>query len=102
MNYRVVFRERRSEKATGAANPVGFLQGSLSDNVVRKSSFVARKGPEVKSSSDPVEADEELSGLGTETWEYEVAEGKDQEFKDALLNSGSMIEFTPIRMVDRE
>jgi len=102
MNYRVVFRERRSEKATGGANPVAFLQGSLSDNVVRNSSFVARNGPEAKTTSDPVEADEELSGLGTETWEYEVAEGKDQEFKDALLNSGSMIEFTPIRMVDRE
>jgi hypothetical protein len=49
-----------------------------------------------------VDDDIEFRHLGTEIWEYEVVEGRDQEFKDALLNSGSIIEFTPIAQVERD
>lgn len=96
MRYRVVFRERASSRGSTAENPVGFLEGDLSDAVVRESTFVLRKAPELKKSTDPIEDDEAFRHLGTEIWEYDVAEGKDQEFKDALLNSGSIIEFAPI------
>jgi hypothetical protein len=96
MKYRVVFRERAAPKGRIRENPIGFLQGGRSDSVVRKSTFVLRHEPEFKRSADPLEDDADFRHLGTETWEFEVAEGKDQEFKDALLNSGSMVEFAPI------
>ena len=96
MKYRVLFRERANKQGDGDENPIGFLQGDSSDNVVRRSTFVLRKDPESKASPDSVEPEDELIGLGTELWEYEVAEGRDQDFKDALLNSGSIIEFTAI------
>jgi hypothetical protein len=96
MRYRVVFRERMSGRDGALENPVAFLQANRSDEIVRQAVFVLRKDPEVRLSTDPFAEDEEFRGLGTHTWEYEVAEGKDQEFKDALLNSGSMLEFTPI------
>ena len=96
MRYRVVFRERVSGREGALENPVAFLQANRSDEIVRQAVFVLRKDPDVRSSTDPLPADEEFLGLGTQTWEYEVAEGKDQEFKDALLNSGSIVEFTPI------
>lgn len=101
MNYRVVFRERGNKKGDAGENPIGFLQGG-SENVVRRSSFIRRTDPEVKTVADPLEGDDEFLSLGTEVWEYEVAEGKDQEFKDALLNSGSIIEFTLIGAGQRE
>jgi hypothetical protein len=100
MRYRVVFRERASQKGRIADNPIGFLQDA-SDGVVRTSTFVVRKDAEAKHSTDPLEPEEEFPGLGTEIWEYDVAEGKDQEFKDALLNSGSIVEFSAIARSDR-
>jgi hypothetical protein len=102
MKYRVIFRERAGVSRGVVQNPVGFLQGSLSDSVVRTSKFVLRNDPEFKNSSDQADDDVEFRHLGTEIWEYEVVEGRDQEFKDALLNSGSIIEFTPIAQVERD
>jgi hypothetical protein len=96
MKYRVVFRERgRSGRAT-AENPVAFLQGNRAEDIVRRAVFVFRRDPEPTAPAEPLIHDEEFAALGTQTWEYEVAEGKDQEFKDALLNSGSLVEFTAI------
>jgi len=101
MKYRVVFRERASQQGGSAENPVGFLQSDLSEGIVRNSTFVLRSAPEAKHSTDPLEEDEELRALGTQIWEYDVAEGRDQEFKDALLNSGSIVEFTLIGTGER-
>jgi len=95
MKYRVVFRERANSGGS-SESPLSFLHGEVSGGIVRGSTFVVRKAPEWKSSADSLEDDEEYSRLGTEIWEFEVAEGKDQEFKDALLNSGSILEFAPI------
>jgi hypothetical protein len=102
MKYRVVFRERQDQREAVAENPIGFLQNELSGRIVRRASFLSRQGPDGKPPADPFEHDEELRRLGTEIWEYDVAEGKDQEFKDALLNSGSILEFTLIGDGERD
>lgn len=102
MKYRVVFRERAGASRGVAQNPIAFLQGSLPDSVVRDSKFVLRNDPEFKNSSDHSEDDTEFRHLGTEVWEYEVADGRDQDFKDALLNSGSIIEFAPITQAEKD
>jgi len=102
MKYRVVFRERAGANRGVAQNPIGFLQGNLSDSIVRNSRFVVRRDPEFKHTSDQSDDDVEFRHLGTEVWEYDVAEGRDQEFKDALLNSGSIIEFVPIAQIERD
>lgn len=96
MTYRVVFRERATRAGAAAENPLAFLQANRSYEVVRHALFVSRKDPEVRAPADSLTEDEEFLSLGTQTWDYEVAEGKDQQFKDALLNSGSMVEFTPM------
>jgi hypothetical protein len=96
MRYRVVFRERGASGRGTALNPVAFLQGNRAEDIVRHAVFVFRRDPDVTAVPEPLTHDEDLPGLGTQTWEYEVADGKDQEFKDALLNSGSLVEFTAI------
>lgn len=96
MRYRVVFRERGTGGRRIAENPVGFLQANRAEDIVRHAVFVFRRDPELTAATEPLRDDQEFSELGTQTWEYEVVEGKDQEFKDALLNSGSLVEFTAI------
>jgi hypothetical protein len=43
---------------------------------------------------------DDFLSLATEVWEYDIAEGKDQDFKDALLNSEMVIEFEPLEASD--
>jgi hypothetical protein len=83
-------------------NPVSFLHAEYSNAIVRSSKFLVRKDPEWKTSPELPGDDEERVNLGTEVWEYDVADGKDQEFKDALLNSGSILEFSPIESVEHD
>jgi hypothetical protein len=96
MRYRVVFRERGTNGRGTAENPVAFLQANRAEDIVRQAQFVLRRDPEVRVPAERPADDEDFPALGTQTWEYEVAEGRDQEFKDALLNSGSLVEFTTI------
>lgn len=92
----MVFRESESGRGDAAENPIAFLQANRSDEIVQQAVFVLRKDPDLRTGADSFAEDEEFLSMGTQIWEYEVASGKDQEFKDALLNSGSMVEFTPI------
>jgi hypothetical protein len=96
MRYRVVFRERGTSGRRTTENPVAFLQANRAEDIVREAEFVLRQDPERRASGERPADDEDFGALGTQTWEYEVAEGRDQEFKDALLNSGSLVEFTAI------
>jgi hypothetical protein len=102
MKYRVVFRERVGNDRSSGRNPVEFLQNNSFGSVIRSSRFVLRNDPEFKPVSDSPEDNLEFQHLGTEVWEYDVAEGRDQEFKDALLNSGSFVEFAPILQSERD
>lgn len=102
MKYRVVFRERSNQQGEVAENPVGFLENELADGVVLDSVFVIRNDPDAQHSTEGLEEDDDFLSLGTEVWEYDVVDGRDQEFKDALLNSGVVIEFEPIESGDSD
>ncbi|MGI8961632.1 MAG: hypothetical protein ACR2IV_18095 [Bryobacteraceae bacterium] len=96
MKYKVVFRERSNREGEKADDPASFLDVQLDDETVLAATFVERTGPDAKHSSDVMEEDDDFLSLGTEVWEYDVADGKDQEFKDALLNSEMVMEFEPL------
>lgn len=96
MKYRVVFRERSNLEGERADNPPDFLDTQLDDETVLDAVFVGRNEPEALHSSDRIEEDDGFLGLTTEVWEYDVAEGKDEDFKAALQNSGMVIEFEPL------
>ncbi len=93
MKYKVVFRERSDESGEKADDPASFLDTQLDDETVLDAVFVGRNRPDALHSSDAIEEDDAFLSLGSEIWEYDVAEGKDQEFKDALRNSGMVMEF---------
>ena len=100
MKYRVVFRERSNEEGEKADDPPSFLEPELADDVVLDARFVGRLQPDALHSSDAMEEDDAFLGLTAEIWEYDVAEGRDQDFKDALANSGMVMEFDPLESSD--
>ncbi len=100
MKYKVVFRERSNRKGEKADDPASFLDAELDDETVLDKVFVGRNSPDAQHSSDVLEEDDDFLSLGSEIWEYDVAEGKDQDFKDALLNSGMVMEFEPLESSD--
>ncbi len=40
-----------------------------------------------------MEEDDSFLSIGTEVWEYDVAEGREREFTDALKNSQMVVEY---------
>jgi len=83
-----------------ADNPPSFLDAQLDDDTVVDAVFVGRNEPDALHSSDAMEEDDAFLSIGTEVWEYDVAEGKDEDFKNALSNSGMVVEFEPLESGD--
>ncbi len=100
MKYRVVFRERSNEQGEKADDPAGFLDAELPEGTVLDSRFVGRTRPDAQHSSDVLEEDDAFLGISSEIWEFDVGDGKDQDFKDALQNSGVVMEFEPLESAD--
>ncbi len=100
MKYRVVFRERSDQQGEKADDPPSFLDTQLDDETVLDAVFVGRTRPDALHSSDVIEEDDAFLSLGSEIWEYDVAEGKDEDFKNALLNSGMVMEVEPLESSD--
>jgi hypothetical protein len=100
MKYRVVLRERSGDDGEQADQPTDFLDGELDDETVLDARFVGRLRPDAQHSSDALEEDDSFLSISPEIWEYDVAEGKDQAFIDALRNSGMVMEFEPLEASD--
>ncbi len=100
MKYRVVFRERTDVEGEKADEPASFLDAELDDDTVLDARFVGRVPPDALHSSDTMEEDDAFLGVTAEIWEYDVADGKDQDFKDALQNSGMVMEFDALESSD--
>jgi hypothetical protein len=100
MKYRVIFRERSDEAGEKADDPASFLDSELADGVVLDAQLVGRTRPDAQHSSDVLEEDDGFLSISSEIWEYDVAEGKDQDFKDGLQNSGVVMEFEPLESAD--
>ncbi len=93
MKYRVIFRERSNRHGESADKPTTYLDTQLEDGIVVDSLFIGRLEPPAVHSSDKMEEDDAFLSLSGEIWEYDVAPGRDQDFKEALQNSGMVMEF---------
>jgi hypothetical protein len=100
MRYRVVFRERTDRSGERADNPPSFLEPELDDETVLDAVLVGRTEPDDLHGSDVAEEDDDFLSLSSEIWEYDIAEGKDEQFKAALRNSEMVMEFEPIESDD--
>ncbi len=98
MKYRVVFRERATQGGAVADAPPEFLDNELDGDTVTDSVFVGRNDPDAQHSTEDLEEDDDFLSLGTEIWEYDVAVGKDEEFKTALARSEMVIEYEALEL----
>ncbi len=96
--YRVTFRKRFNQEGEGSDAPVTFLD--LADGVVLDSTMVEEIEPDNLHVEETMDEDDDFLSLGTEIWDFDVAEHAQQEFKDALVNSGMVIEFDELDKED--
>src|SRR6185312_2841439 len=92
MRYRVVFREQTDSNGRATEKPSKFLDAQLSDGVVLDASIVEREEPPGLH-TDRLEEDDDFLSLQTEAWDYDVADERQQEFIDALRNSGVVMDY---------
>lgn len=92
--YKVVFRKRYNADAEPSDDPASFVQ--VSDGVVLNALVAEQTEPAGLHPQEVLDEDDDYLSLGTEVWEYEVADGREQEFIEALENSRMVIEFEQI------
>ncbi len=93
MKYRVTFMERTDGRGNPSENPPQFVEPELTDGVVLDAVFVERFEPDNLHNEEVMEEDDSFLSIGTEVWEYDIADGRDREFIDALKNSQMVIEY---------
>ena len=92
MRYRVVFLEQTDAKARTTEKPSEFLDTQLSDGVVLDSSIVEREAPPGLH-TDRLDEDDDFLSVQMEAWDYDVADDRQQEFIDAMRNSGVVADY---------
>lgn len=91
MVYRVVFRKRFNEKGAEADDPTRYL--SLPDGVLLDANFVERTEPPSLHVQEEMDEDDDFEAFGTETWDYDVADGREDEFRFGVANSEIVMEY---------
>lgn len=91
--FRVTFMERTRASGEPSERPTEYVAIELPDGVVRGKEFVERTEPSAMHSEDALEEDDDFLSVGSETWDYEVADGREEEFIAALMNSQMVMEY---------
>jgi len=102
MRYRVTFRKRFSPEGEPADDPRSLV--STVDGVVEDEEFIEIIEPaglgvaeDLNEGTGSQESnDNGFLGLGTETWVFDIAEGREKEFTNALVESRVVLEFEEV------
>ena len=91
MTYKVTFRKRFNANAEEADRPEKFVDAP--DGVVLSASKSEVVDPPALHSQDTLDEDDNFESIGTESWEYEVADDRQDDFIAALENSRMVIDY---------
>lgn len=89
--YKVTFTKRFNSDGEEADRPETFVE--TLDGVVLNAAKAEVIEPASIHSQEVMDEDDAFLGIGTETWEYEVASGREQEFIDALKLSEKVLQY---------
>jgi hypothetical protein len=86
---------------TGAAGepsefPPDYVAAGLPDGVVVERTFVERSEPLAMHGDESMSEDDDFLSVGSETWDYEVAAGREDEFLTAVKISNVAMECEPL------
>jgi len=98
MRYRVAFAKRfQSDGNESVLNPTAELDVELPDGIVADKVFVGRFDPESKHNQEVMDEDDAFLGsAAAELWDYDIVDGSEQDFIDAMRNSEMVMEFTVV------
>lgn len=100
MTYRVTFAKRfTSDGEPSDIDPTKFLD--LTDGIVLDQVLVGGLEPASQHGQEVLDEDDAFLGrAAAEVWEFEVADGRESEFVDALTNSGTVMEYDQMDEMD--
>jgi hypothetical protein len=99
MRYQVTFRKRFNDRGRGSDSPQALLD--LPDGVVLESEVVEEIEPDSVTVDEAMDEDS-VEPFGSEIWEYVVADGRRDEFVNALKESSVVLEYDAIDDADDE
>jgi hypothetical protein len=102
MRYKVTFRKRFSPEGQPADDPKSLV--SVEDGVIEDAEIVEIIEPaglgvaeDLNEGSGSEESnDNGFLNLGSEAWVFDIAEGREKEFTDALVESRVVLDFVPV------
>jgi hypothetical protein len=100
MIYRVTFMERTNEAGEPTETPTDYLAIQVSDGVILNRSFLNQEKPLALHSEDKLEEDDSFLSIGSETWDYEVADDRQDEFERAMKRSQMVMEYVKLENID--
>jgi hypothetical protein len=89
--YKVTFSKRFNSEGEEAERPESFVD--VTDGVVLNAAKAEVIDPPGLHSQDVLDEDDAFLATGTETWEYEVRDGRQQEFIEALERSQKVLQY---------
>jgi len=92
VRYRVTFMERTGVKGQPSEFPPDYVEIEAPEGVVLEKTFIERTEPEALHGEEELDEDDSFLSVGSETWDYEIADGRQDEFLAALKNSQMAIE----------
>ena len=85
--------ERTSVTGRSSESPTDYVAIELPDGVVLEKLLIDRTEPEALHSEESLEEDDSFLSVGCETWDYEIDDGREDEFIAALKNSQIVMEY---------
>ncbi len=98
--FRVAFLERTDWQGEKTEEPSEYVELELADGIAVDQVFVERTEPTSQHVQGVLDEDDGFQSIGTEIWEYDVVDGREQDFIDALRNSRMVMEFERIDDID--
>lgn len=96
MRYRLTLMERTGANGKPSERPDEYVDIDVSDGVVLDKTFVERSEPLAEHVEGRLEEDDDFLSIGSETWDYDVADNRVDEFLAAVKNSQMAIECVPL------
>lgn len=85
--------ERTGVTGEPSEAPPDYVAIEVPDGVVLEKLFVDREEPEALHSEESLEEDDSFLSVGSETWDYEINDTREDDFLAALKNSQMVIEY---------
>jgi hypothetical protein len=92
MRYRVTFMDRTDRAGNPSEKPVDYVEIEAPEGVILDKALVEREQPLAIHNEETLEEDDDFLSIGSESWDYEIADGREQEFLDAVQNSQMALE----------